>query len=68
MLTTEFPDYQPAMTFAQSDALRRRMFLAYNTRAYPQNKEMLLDLLATRKELATFWASRPGPTWRRRTR
>ena len=54
ILTTEFPDYQPAMTFAQSGALRQRMFLAYNTRAYPQNKQILLDLLAIRKELATI--------------
>src|SRR5580704_18145481 len=54
ILTTEFPDYQPAMTFAQSGALRRRMFLAYNTRAYSQNKQILLDLLAIRKELATI--------------
>ena len=53
-LTTEFPDYQPAMIFAQSPELRRRMFLAYNTRAYPQNKQILLDLLAIRKELATI--------------
>jgi thimet oligopeptidase len=53
-LTTEFPDYQPVMTFAQSPELRRRMFLAYNTRAYPQNKQILLDLLAIRKEVATI--------------
>ena len=53
-LTTEFPDYQPVMTFAQSSALRRRIFLAYNTRAYPQNKQILLDLLAIRKEVATI--------------
>ena len=30
------------------------MFLAYNTRAYPANKQILLDLLAIRKELATM--------------
>ena len=53
-LTTEFPDYLPVMTFSQSDALRRRIYLAYNTRAYPQNKQILLDLLAIRKELATI--------------
>ncbi len=29
------------------------MFLAYNTRAYPANKQILLDLLATRQEIAT---------------
>jgi thimet oligopeptidase len=53
-LTTEFPDYQPVMTFALSPELRRRMFLAYNTRAYPQNKQILLDLLGIRKEISTI--------------
>ena len=42
----------PVMTFAASAALRERMFLAYNTRAYPANKQILLDLLATRQEIA----------------
>jgi thimet oligopeptidase len=52
-LTTDPPDMQPVMTFAASPALRERMFLAYNTRAYPPNKQILLDLLATRQEIAT---------------
>lgn len=51
-LTTDYPDYQPVMTFARSDALRRRMFLAYNTRAFPANKPILMDILSTRKQLA----------------
>jgi thimet oligopeptidase len=51
-LTTDQPDMQPVMTFASSAALRLRMFLAYNTRAYPQNKEILEQLLATRQEIA----------------
>jgi thimet oligopeptidase len=51
-LTTDFPDYLPVMTFARSASLRHRMFLAYNTRAYPQNRQNLLDLLAIRKEMA----------------
>jgi thimet oligopeptidase len=53
-LTTDPPDMQPVMTFAASPALRDRMFLAYNTRAYPANRQILLDLLATRQELATI--------------
>ena len=53
-LTTDPPDMQPVMTFAASAALRERMFLAYNTRAYPVNKQILLDLLATRQEIATI--------------
>jgi thimet oligopeptidase len=52
-LTTDQPDVQPVMTFATSAALRERMFLAYNTRAYPANQQILLDLLATRQQIAT---------------
>jgi thimet oligopeptidase len=52
-LTTDQPDMQPVMTFARSAALRERMFRAYNTRAYPANQQILLDLLATRQEIAT---------------
>jgi thimet oligopeptidase len=52
-LTTDPPDMMPVMTFASSAALRERMFLAYNTRAYPANRQVLLDLLATRQEIAS---------------
>ena len=52
-LSTDQPDMQPVMTFASNAALRERMFLAYNTRAYPANKQILLDLLAIRQEIAT---------------
>ena len=51
-LTTDYPDYLPVMTFAKSAALRHQMFLAYNTRAYPANRQILLDLLTARQELA----------------
>jgi len=60
ILTTDQPDMQPVMTFASNDALRERMFLAYNTRAYPANKQILLDLLATRQEIATILGF---PSW-----
>ncbi len=53
-LTTDYPDMQPVMTFASSADLRLRMFRAYNTRAYPVNKQILLDLLAVRQQLATL--------------
>jgi thimet oligopeptidase len=52
-ISTDPPEMQPVMTFARSEALRERMFLAYNTRAYPANKEILGALLATRQEIAT---------------
>jgi thimet oligopeptidase len=52
-LTTEQPDVQPVLTFSSNPNLRRRMYLAYNQRAYPQNIQVLRDLLAARQELAT---------------
>jgi thimet oligopeptidase len=53
-LSTDFPDMQPIMTYARNAAIRRLMFLAYHTRAYPQNEELLLNLLKTRREIATI--------------
>ena len=52
-LTTEQPDVMPVLTFDKSPDLRRRMFLAYEGRAYPQNVQVLKDLLAARQDLAT---------------
>lgn len=62
-LTTDQPDMQPVMTFASSPDLRKRMFLAYNTRAYPANQQILLDLLATRQEIATVLGFRSWADW-----
>ena len=53
-LTTDFPDMQPVMTFARSADLRLRMFRAYNTRAYPANRELLLQVLGVRQEIASI--------------
>ena len=51
-LTTDETDYAPVMNYATSDDLRKRMYLAYYNRAYPANKEVLLDVLKTRDEVA----------------
>ncbi len=52
-LTTDAPDSRPVGSFATNSDLRLRMFLAYNQRAYPRNKAVLMDLLTARQELAT---------------
>lgn len=51
-LTTDETDYMPVMTYAANDDLRKRMYLAYVTRAYPANKDILLDVLKTRYQIA----------------
>jgi len=51
-LSTDETDHTPVMTYATSDDLRKQMYLAYLTRAYPDNKEVLLDVLKSRYEVA----------------
>jgi thimet oligopeptidase len=48
------PNAIPVLTFAKSDDLRRRMWEAHWTRAYPKNREVLLDMMQTRYEIATL--------------
>jgi thimet oligopeptidase len=53
-LTIDYPDALPVFSYAKSEALRRRMHLEYNNRAYPQNIEVLNRMLQRRHELATL--------------
>jgi len=53
-ITTDYPDALPVFSFAKSDDLRRRVTLAFATRAYPKNQEVLTSLLKTRYEIATL--------------
>jgi len=53
-LTSDSPDVTPVLKFAKSADLRKRIFLAYNNRAYPQNVATLADLLKKRDELANL--------------
>ena len=52
-LTVEYPDYIPVSTYAKSDDLRRRMYIAYQNRAYPKNMDVLDRMRQKRHELAT---------------
>jgi thimet oligopeptidase len=52
-ITTNYPDYYyPALTYVKSEELRRRLFLAFNNRAYPKNRGVLLDSGYTPKSTA----------------
>jgi Zn-dependent oligopeptidase len=60
-LTIDYPDSLPVFSYAKNEALRKRMFMAYNNRAYPQNNAVLDRMIAKRYELAnllgfTNWA------------
>jgi thimet oligopeptidase len=53
-ITTDYPDALPVFGFAKSDSLRRRVTIAFNTRAYPKNQEVLTSLMNTRYEIASL--------------
>ncbi|MGA9566788.1 MAG: M3 family metallopeptidase [Candidatus Korobacteraceae bacterium] len=53
-LTSDSPDVTPVLKFCKNAELRKRIFLAYNNRAYPQNIAVLADLLKKREELANL--------------
>lgn len=51
-ISTDYPDYQPVMAYAESDDLRRQLAEAYNQRAYPENDALLKRMFSLRQELA----------------
>ena len=51
-ITTQYPDLFPFITYSESDELRKELLTMYGNRAYPQNKEILEQLMALRYELA----------------
>jgi len=51
-ITTDYPDYLPALKFAKSTDLRRRLYVEFLNRAYPTNKGVLTDMIRTRDEIA----------------
>jgi len=51
-LTTDYPDSLPVFSYAKSEDLRKRMYFAYNNRAYPQNMDVLNRMIAKRSELS----------------
>jgi thimet oligopeptidase len=53
-ITTNYPDLFPVMDFAKNAALRRRLFVAFLTRAYPKNRDVLQNMMQVRYEIATL--------------
>jgi len=60
-ITTDYPDYNPFMTYAVDDELRRELYIAFRSRGDRHNEATLRDILALRAEKAallgfTDWA------------
>lgn len=54
VITTDYPDYFPVMQYAHDDELRFELYKLFRQRGYPENEQVLLDLLRARHELATL--------------
>ncbi len=53
-ISTDYPDLGPVMTYSTSEALRRRLYEANMTRAWPENDTNLARLLNLRHEFAAL--------------
>jgi thimet oligopeptidase len=53
-LTLEYPDVVPMLTFATDRAARVTVATAFNNRAWPVNDDVLVELMALRREHATL--------------
>ncbi len=51
-VTTDYPDYNPFMTYAQDDDLRRKLYIAFRSRGDAQNEAVLRTILGLRAEKA----------------
>ena len=51
-ITTDYPDYNPVMTYAEDDDLRRELYVAFRSRGDAANEGVLRDILALRAEKA----------------
>jgi thimet oligopeptidase len=52
VITTDYPDYIPFMTYSRSSPARERLWKVYRQRAHPANLEVLDRMLQRRHDLA----------------
>jgi thimet oligopeptidase len=53
-ITTDYPDYNPFMTYALDDELRRDLYIKFRSRGDQQNERVLHDILKLRSEKASL--------------
>jgi len=53
-ITTDYPDYNPFMMYADDDELRRQLYVAFRSRGDVANEQILRDILTLRAELSTI--------------
>lgn len=51
-VTLKYPDYIPAMDYVVSQDVRKKLYMAFQSRCYRENSELLDNIVALRDELA----------------
>jgi thimet oligopeptidase len=51
-ITTDYPDYNPFMTYANDDGLREELYIAFRSRGDQGNEDVLRQILTLRSEKA----------------
>ena len=59
-ITTDYPEFFPIQTYAESGALRQRLYEVFMSRGHPKNGPLIQRLLTLRHEYATTLGH---PTW-----
>ncbi len=62
-ISTSYPDFFPVLTFATDPKTTRRMWEAYDDRAYPRNRDVLLTMMKTRHEIANLNGYKSWPDY-----
>ena len=52
VITTDYPDYTPVMTFAHDAGLRKELYTEFRNRAWPENEEGLRAMAGIQQKLA----------------
>ncbi|MGZ4484651.1 MAG: M3 family metallopeptidase [Nocardioidaceae bacterium] len=63
VITTEYPDYVPYMTFGADREVRSALVHEYLNRAWPDNDDRLRELLELRREQATILGYADWPSY-----
>jgi len=53
-ITTDYPDYNPFMAYANDDELRRELYIKFRSRGDQQNEAVLHDILKLRAEKSSL--------------
>jgi thimet oligopeptidase len=62
-ITTSYPDIFPILDYATNRETVRKMWVAYSSRAYPKNRDVLLAMMKTRYQIATINGYKSWPDY-----